>query len=49
MIDLVTATDSEEEATPSAEQMEVTEHKNLEVDHGELRHWKGQIKYYDRR
>jgi hypothetical protein len=49
MIDLVTTTDSEEEATPSAEQMEVTEHENLEVDHGELRHWKGQIKYYDRR
>jgi len=49
MIDLVMATDSEEEATPSAEQMEVTEHENLEVDHGELRHWKGQIKYYDRR
>jgi len=49
MIDLVTATDSEEEATPSAEQMEVTKHENLEVDHGELRHWKGRTKYYDRR
>jgi hypothetical protein len=49
MIDLVTATDSEEEATPSAERMEVTEHENLGVDHGELRHQKGQIKYYDRK
>ncbi len=49
MIDLVTATDSEEEATLSAEQMEVIEHENLEVDHGELKQWKGQIKYYDRR
>jgi hypothetical protein len=49
MIDLVITTDSKEEATPSAEQMEVTEHENLEVDHGELRHWKGQTKYYDRR
>jgi hypothetical protein len=46
MIDLVTATDSEEEVIPSVERMEVTDH---EVDHGELRHRKGQIKYYDRR
>ncbi len=49
MIDLVTATDSEEETSPSAEQMEVTAHENLEVDHGELRCWKGQTRYYDRR
>jgi len=49
MIDLVTATDSKEEASPSAEQMEVTAHENLEVDHGELRRWKGQKRYYDRK
>ncbi len=46
MLDLVTTTDSEEEATPSAERMEVIDH---EVDHGELRHRKGQRRYYDRR
>ncbi len=49
MINVVTATDSEEEANPSAEQMEVATHENLEVDHGELRRWKGQTRYYDRR
>jgi len=49
MIDLVTATDPEEEATPSAERLAVAEDEDLEVDHGEQKHWKGQIRYYDRR
>jgi hypothetical protein len=46
MIDLVTTTDSEEEATPSAERLGVAEHEDLEVDH---EHQKGQIRYYDKR
>jgi hypothetical protein len=46
MIDLVTATDLEEEATPSAERLGVVEHEDLEVDHG---HRKGRIMYYDKR
>jgi hypothetical protein len=46
MIDLVTATDSEEEVTPSAERLGVAEHEDLEVDHG---HQKGRIRYYDKR
>jgi hypothetical protein len=46
MIDLVTATDSEEEVTPSAEQLGVVGHEDLEVDHG---HRKGRIRYYDKR
>ncbi|CAK9876981.1 unnamed protein product [Sphagnum jensenii] len=50
MIDLVTITDSEGEATPSTERLEVAEHEDhLEIDHGEQKHWKGQIRYYDRR
>jgi hypothetical protein len=46
MIDLVTATDSEEEVTPSAERLGVAKHEDLEVDHG---HRKGRIRYYDKR
>jgi hypothetical protein len=46
MIDLVTATDSEEEVTPSAKRLGVARHEDLEVDHG---HRKGQIRYYDKR
>jgi hypothetical protein len=49
MIDLVTATDPEEEATPSAERLAVAEDEDLEVNYGEQKHWKGQIRYYDRR
>jgi hypothetical protein len=46
MIDLVTATHSKVEVTPSAERLGVAEHEDLEVDHG---HRKGQIRYYDKR
>jgi hypothetical protein len=46
MNDLVTATDSEVEVTPSTERLGVAEHENLEVDHG---HRKGRIRYYDKR
>jgi hypothetical protein len=49
MIDLVIVTDLEEEATPSAERLAVAEDEDLEVDHGEQKHWKGQLRYYDRR
>jgi hypothetical protein len=49
MIDLVTATDSGEEATPSAERLNVAEDEDLEVDQGKQRHWKDRVKYYDRR
>jgi len=49
MIDLVTVIDPEEEATPSAERLAVAEDEDLEVDHGEQKHWKGQLRYYDRR
>jgi hypothetical protein len=38
MIDLVIATDSGEEVTPSAERLDVVEDENLEVDQGKLRH-----------
>jgi hypothetical protein len=40
MIDLVTVTDSGEEATPSTERLEVAEEEDLEVDQGRPRHWK---------
>jgi hypothetical protein len=46
MIDLVTATDSEVEVTPSAERLGVAEHEDLEADQG---HRKGRIMYYDKR
>jgi len=46
MIDLVIATDSEVEVTPSVECLGVAEHEDLEADQG---HRKGRIKYYDKR
>ncbi len=46
MIDLVIATNSEGEVTPSTEQLGVTEHEDLKVDHG---HRKGRIRYYDKK
>jgi hypothetical protein len=49
MVDLVTATDSGEEATPSAERLDVAKDEDLEVDQGKQRHWKGQVRYYNRR
>ncbi len=49
MIDLVTVTDSGEEATPSTERLEVAEEEDLEVDQGRARHWKDQVRYYNRR
>ncbi|CAK9232001.1 unnamed protein product [Sphagnum troendelagicum] len=49
MIDLVTATDSGEEATPSTELLDVVEDEDLEVDHGKQRHWKDQVRYYNKR
>jgi hypothetical protein len=49
MIDLVTATNSGEEATPSVERLDVAKDEDLEVDQGKQRHWKGQVRYYNRR
>jgi hypothetical protein len=49
MIDLVTTTDSGEEATPSAERLDVAEDEDLEVDKGKQKHGKDQVKYYNRR
>jgi hypothetical protein len=49
MIDLVTATDSGEEATLSAERLDVAEDEDLEIDQGKQRHWKDQVRYYNKR
>ncbi|CAM6017598.1 unnamed protein product [Sphagnum balticum] len=49
MIDLVTVADSGEEATPSAERLNIAEDEDLEVDQGKQRHWKDRVRYYDRR
>ncbi|CAK9193856.1 unnamed protein product [Sphagnum troendelagicum] len=48
MIDIVTATDAIEEATPNTELMGVAEDEELEVTGGERRPRKGQGKYYNR-
>jgi hypothetical protein len=49
MIDLVTATDSGEEATPSPVRLDVAEDEDLEVDQGQQGHRKDPVRYYDRR
>ncbi|CAM6019888.1 unnamed protein product [Sphagnum balticum] len=49
MIDLVTATDSGEEATPSAERLGITEDEDLKVEQSKQKHWKDQVRYYNRR
>jgi hypothetical protein len=35
--------------TPSAERLDVAEDEDLEVDQGKQRHWKDQVRYYNRR
>jgi hypothetical protein len=49
MIDLVTTTDSGEEATPSAVRLDVAEDEDVEVDQGQQGHRKDPVRYYDRR
>jgi hypothetical protein len=49
MIDLVTATDSREEATPSAERLGIAQDEDLEVEQSKQKHWKDQVRYYSRR
>jgi hypothetical protein len=49
MIDVVTATDAMEEATPSTERVGIVEDEGLEVADGEQGPRKGQVRYYDRR
>jgi hypothetical protein len=45
MIDSVVVTDSEEEATPSAERLDVAEDEDWEVDHGQQGHGKNPIRH----
>jgi len=49
MLDIVTETDADDEATPSVEVMGVTEDEELEAADSEQRLQKGQIRYYNRR
>ncbi|CAK9270091.1 unnamed protein product [Sphagnum jensenii] len=48
MIDIVTATDAMEEATPSTERVGIAEDEGLEVANGEQGPRKGQVRYYNR-
>jgi hypothetical protein len=47
MIDSVVVTDSEEEATPSAERLDVAEDEDREVDQGQQGHGKDPVRYYN--
>jgi hypothetical protein len=49
MIDSVVVTDSEEEATPSVERLDVVEDEDREVDQGQQGHGKDPARYYNRR
>jgi hypothetical protein len=49
MLDIVTETDADEEATPNVEVMGVAEDEELEPADGEQRLQKGHIRYYNKR
>ncbi len=49
MIDSVVITNLEEEATPSAERLDVAEDEDWEVDQGQQGHGKDPVRYYNRR
>jgi hypothetical protein len=49
MIDSVVVTNLGEEATPSAERLDVVEDEDLGVDQGQQGHGKNPIRYYNRR
>ncbi len=49
MLDIVTETDADEEATPNVEVMGAAEDEELEAADGEQRLQKGHIRYYNKR
>ncbi len=49
MLDIVTETDADEEATPNVEMMGAAEDEELEAADGEQRLQKGHIRYYNKR